>query len=429
MRLRDRPHDREAEAAALPGASAVAAREALERALGEGGREALALIGDLERQPGALPAGPQHDLALAVAERVVDEVAERLAQAQLVGVDRLLVAGVDRDAAPALAGATGEAARHPVELLAQLERLRPHGQLALARAREDQEVLGQLREVIAFLDRRDQRLADLGVVPPGAQRSLELGLDHRHRGAQLMAGVRHEAAFAIERAAEAVEHLVQRLAEPADLVAGRRQRQPLVGAAQRDVARAPAHRLDGPEPGRGERIAEHGREEDGDGTTQREGANEVGQRVVAVLQRLADDHDLPVAAGLRQHARGSLDAGHAALDEGPLAASGPPQLGRADRGAPDGAGAREHAPVRSQQLREALLALPGRARRRRVRGDDGAGASAQPRGHALVEVAPQPQVDEQAGAREHERHRERERGREPHADGQPAHVPPSRRNR
>jgi hypothetical protein len=54
--------------------------------LGEPWGDAVALIGDLERQPGSGAAGSQHDLALAVAQGVVDQVAECLTQAQLVVV-------------------------------------------------------------------------------------------------------------------------------------------------------------------------------------------------------------------------------------------------------------------------------------------------------------------------------------------------------
>jgi hypothetical protein len=85
-RLRDRAHDRDAEAGAVARAAEVLAREALERAPGEPWGDAVALIGDLERQPGSGAAGSQHDLALAVAQGVVDQVAECLTQAQLVVV-------------------------------------------------------------------------------------------------------------------------------------------------------------------------------------------------------------------------------------------------------------------------------------------------------------------------------------------------------
>ena len=88
----------------------------------------------------------------------------------------------------------------------------------------DQQVFGHLSEVVALLQRGDERLAHLRIVPPGAQRSLQLGLDDRHRGAQLVARVGHEAPLALERAAQAFEHLIERLAQAADLVVGRGQR-------------------------------------------------------------------------------------------------------------------------------------------------------------------------------------------------------------
>ena len=51
-----------------------------------------------------------------------------------------------------------------------------------------------------------------------ANRRLQLGLQHRQRGAELVAGVGHEPALALKRLLQAGEHLVQRLAETADLV-------------------------------------------------------------------------------------------------------------------------------------------------------------------------------------------------------------------
>ena len=63
-------------------------------------------------------------VALAVAQRVVDQVAERLAEPQLVGLAaRRPVRRLDADRAPALGGAVGEARAHPLEQLARLERL------------------------------------------------------------------------------------------------------------------------------------------------------------------------------------------------------------------------------------------------------------------------------------------------------------------
>ena len=63
--------------------------------------------------------------------------------------------------------AVGEARRHPLHQLAELERFGPHGQLPLVGARHHQQVLGHLREVIALLERRDQAFPHLRVVAPG----------------------------------------------------------------------------------------------------------------------------------------------------------------------------------------------------------------------------------------------------------------------
>ena len=58
------------------------------------------------------------------------------------------------------------------------------------------------------------------------QRELELGAQQRERSAQLVACVRDEAALAREGSLQPAEHLVQRLAEPPELVARRRDGQP-----------------------------------------------------------------------------------------------------------------------------------------------------------------------------------------------------------
>ena len=52
------------------------------------------------------------------------------------------------------------------------EEVKSELELTLARARDDQEILRQLTEVVAFLTRRDERLVHLRVVPSGAQRGL-----------------------------------------------------------------------------------------------------------------------------------------------------------------------------------------------------------------------------------------------------------------
>ena len=79
---------------------------------------------------------------------------------------------------------------------------------------------------------------------PCGQGQLELGAEDRQRRAQLVAGVGDEGALVLQRVAEPVEHLVQRLPEPRDLVAGGGDRQALVRRGGRDLRGPRAHRLD-----------------------------------------------------------------------------------------------------------------------------------------------------------------------------------------
>ena len=220
-----------------------------------------------------------------------------------------------------------------------------------------------------------------------------------------MAGVGHEAALALQRTPQAGEQVVERLAEPADLVVRGGQRQLLVAGGG-----APPHRLDRPQGGAGQRVAEQRGENDGERAAEREGRNQAGQDLVTVFERLADHDNL--AAGV----------GHA-LREDPCRAVDAPYLSlaahRLDRPA-SAAGRLEHAAVVGHDAGEAVLGLTGHARGD-ARSRHGGGARRERVVHGLVEVGAHPGVDEQPGGREHERHRGGEGHREPDADRQPAH--------
>ena len=79
---------------------------------------------------------------------------------------------VDTDRPPALGGAVGEPVPRALEQPAHVQRLGPHRQAAVGRAREHQQVLRQLRQPVALLDRGDERLALLAVDRTAAQRAL-----------------------------------------------------------------------------------------------------------------------------------------------------------------------------------------------------------------------------------------------------------------
>src|SRR4051794_14009577 len=85
VRRGNRLDDREPETGALARARRAGAAEALERAIAEVGSESGAVVADGDAHLPALLAGPQLDVARAVAQRVVHEVRERLLEPQRVG--------------------------------------------------------------------------------------------------------------------------------------------------------------------------------------------------------------------------------------------------------------------------------------------------------------------------------------------------------
>ena len=177
-----------------------------------------------------------------MAQCVVDQVAERLAAAQRI--DAMPAARPARrrgSRGPARAARSAKRSRGALEQLADLDTLLgPHGQLPVGGARDQQQILGELRQVVRLLERGDERLAHAAAVAlRRAHRRLELGLQDRERRAQLVARVGDELALALEGVLEPREHLVERLPEPADLVVRLRQRQALAAArSARSASRA-----------------------------------------------------------------------------------------------------------------------------------------------------------------------------------------------
>ena len=86
------------------------------------------------------------------------------------------------------------------------------------------------------------------------QGEVELGLQVRQRGAELVARVVDEPPLALDRLLEPVQHRVQRLGQARELVAGPRDRQPAPGVAGRDRGRLAA-RIDRPVGGSTRRAA------------------------------------------------------------------------------------------------------------------------------------------------------------------------------
>ena len=85
-RRRDHGGDRQPEAAAVGGARLVGAGEPLERVLEERRLEAVALVEDVQLDDTVLLQRSELDLAAAMAERVVDEIPQRLLEPEPVGL-------------------------------------------------------------------------------------------------------------------------------------------------------------------------------------------------------------------------------------------------------------------------------------------------------------------------------------------------------
>ena len=167
---------------------------------------------------------------------------------------------------------------------------------------DHEQVLGQLDEAVGLLRRGRQRGTQLVGRAAAPQRQLQLGPQDPERGAQLMAGVGRELPLAGEGGLEPVEHLVQRPAQPGDLVAGRRDGQALVGPRGRDARRPAAHRLDRPQRGGGDAPARDRGQHERHGPPAREQRAERPQRVVALPER-GPDRDDPGPVGRPRRAR------------------------------------------------------------------------------------------------------------------------------
>src|SRR5206468_12388364 len=83
----DRGDDRESEPGAFAGTSVVGAGEASERVRQEARFEPAALIADMELYLPAVGDRREGDVAGAVAQRILDEVAQRLFESRRIGVD------------------------------------------------------------------------------------------------------------------------------------------------------------------------------------------------------------------------------------------------------------------------------------------------------------------------------------------------------
>jgi hypothetical protein len=195
---RDPVDDRKAEACSSVAARLVGSAEALECVLEEGRRESGAVVQHVQLDVGVPALRAEDDGSPAVAERIVDEVAERLLQAEPVGLERRRATAFDRDRTVA-AEAAGDAAKQVVGV----DRLALQRQVPLLGAGQQEQVVRDPCQPVGLEGGGLDRGAELVRRALAAQGQLELGLEERERRAELVARVRDEAPLPGEPVLEA----------------------------------------------------------------------------------------------------------------------------------------------------------------------------------------------------------------------------------
>jgi hypothetical protein len=235
-------------------------------------------------------------LAVGIAQRVGQQVVERLPDAHAVGENRGAVAAVD-DHAP-----VARAVRSGLQQLDGRYRVGIQRKPPLVGAREQQQVVGQMAEAIGLLDRGADRPLQRGAGRAFAAKQLELRAQHRKRAAKLVARVGDKGPLARDRGVDALQHLVQRAAETAELVVAAGARQTLAEVVRRDLGCATAHSLDWRKRRAGQQVARQRGEQEGGRPADQQDAGEVVKRPCPVLKRLAHDDDQPLVLGSHRFA-------------------------------------------------------------------------------------------------------------------------------
>jgi len=153
----NRRDDREAEARSAAASALLGSAEALESMRRESGREARPVVHHVQLECVPLARCADPDRARSVAQRVLDEVAERLLQSKAID-PKLDVRRADLERPAGIPRPPLEASGDALEQLVEGDLVEPQGQLPLVGACEEQEIRGQLGQPVGL----DPHLAQRG---------------------------------------------------------------------------------------------------------------------------------------------------------------------------------------------------------------------------------------------------------------------------
>jgi hypothetical protein len=235
---------------------------------------------------------------VSVPQGVVEQVAECLLQTSLVRLDAETFGNLDLDRPVGRPRTLREALRDAREQILRRDSSGAERELTPVRTRKYEEILGEPHETIRLGSRGVERVLELELRAWASERQLELGLEQRQRRPQFMACVCDESPLALERGLEPLEHLVQRLPEPANLVVRVWERESPTRLGGGDDRCFPPHQLYGSERRRCECVSEERHEHERSGSDQQELRDESPNGVVSILERDADEKQHPAARRL-----------------------------------------------------------------------------------------------------------------------------------
>jgi len=270
-----------------------------------------ATVGDLDGD-GAVRAAPGGDVdgvgGWAVADGVVQQVAHRLQQPVGVGGDAQVGWALDGDRwlvvtrpAPADGGA---------QQLVELDCDGAQDGLVVVHPGQQQQVLGQPDQPFGLPAGLADGPAQRRGVAVGAGGQFELGAQDGQRGAQLVAGVGDEPAFALQRVVQPVQQLVDGHAQRGDLVPGAGCGEASFGVVGADGGGLAAHAFDRAQRRGGEQPGSQAGQPDRDRPQDHERGTHAFDGVVGNVGAGADHHEHP---GATRRRGGGEDAGAAAV--------------------------------------------------------------------------------------------------------------------